>query len=194
MSTDAVVFLDAETTRLDRRRRPWEIAMIRREHGGRDEEITVFVDIDDLELADADPESLRIGGFGTRHPSFGRPLAAGERLCSAAAAARLVQQWTAGAQVFGVVPSFDTFCLDELLHRHDLEPRWHFQAWDMAVFAAGFLAGLRRAAGTTSEAVSKQCGVEPPQGIERHTAMGDARWVQRWYDRIVPDPAASLAA
>jgi hypothetical protein len=41
MSTDAVVFLDAETTRLDRRRRPWEIAMIRRERGSRDQEITL---------------------------------------------------------------------------------------------------------------------------------------------------------
>lgn len=30
MGTQAVVFLDAETTRLDRRRQPWEIAMIRR--------------------------------------------------------------------------------------------------------------------------------------------------------------------
>jgi hypothetical protein len=193
MPADVVVFLDAETTRLDRRRRPWEIAMIRRD--SLDERaMTIYVDVDDLHLEEADPESLRIGAFMSRHPSFGRELEPGEQLCSAAAAAQLVQTWTAGAQVFGVVPSFDTFCLAELLHRHGLEPRWHFQPWDMAVYAAGYLAGRRQCAGASSEAVSLQCGVAPPAGEERHTAMGDARWVQRWYDGIVPGPELRAVA
>ena len=35
-----------------------------------------------------------------------------------------------------------------------------------------------------SDDLSRACGVEPPAPEERHTALGDARWVKRWYDRI----------
>lgn len=33
-----------------------------------------------------------------------------------------------------------------------------------------------------SDDLARACGVEPPSEADRHTAMGDARWVQRWYD------------
>lgn len=36
-----------------------------------------------------------------------------------------------------------------------------------------------------SDDLSRACGVEPPAEDERHTALGDARWVKRWYDHIV---------
>lgn len=36
-----------------------------------------------------------------------------------------------------------------------------------------------------SDDLSRACGVEPPSEEERHTALGDARWVQRWYDHIL---------
>lgn len=35
-----------------------------------------------------------------------------------------------------------------------------------------------------SDNVSRVCGVEPPSEQERHTAMGDALWAMRLYDRI----------
>lgn len=35
-----------------------------------------------------------------------------------------------------------------------------------------------------SDDLSRACGVEPPTPEERHTALGDARWVKRWYDHI----------
>ncbi|MGV7388962.1 hypothetical protein PJJ88_30285, partial [Mycobacterium kansasii] len=75
------------------------------------------------------------------HPHFGAPLGTNELLCSGAQAAALVRQWTAAATVFGVVPSFDTECLSELLNRHGLSTSWHYQPWDIAVFASGYLAG-----------------------------------------------------
>jgi hypothetical protein len=35
-----------------------------------------------------------------------------------------------------------------------------------------------------SDDLSRACGVEPPSDEERHTAMGDAKWAMRLYDRI----------
>lgn len=40
-----------------------------------------------------------------------------------------------------------------------------------------------------SDDLSRACGVEPPTEEERHTALGDARWVQRWYDHIIGSAA-----
>lgn len=36
----------------------------------------------------------------------------------------------------------------------------------------------------SSDELSRACGVEPPPPADRHTALGDARWVMRWYDTI----------
>lgn len=180
-----VVFVDTETTGRHRARRPWEIAIIRRDHTG-ERQTTVFVDVADLDLANAEPEALDISGFHHRHPQRGAILGVDEQLCEAATAAAIVAQWTSKARVYGVVPSFDTECLSALLHRHGLTPTWHFQPWDISVFANGFLAGRGLPAQYSSETTSRACGVEPPADLERHTAMGDARWVARWYDAIVP--------
>lgn len=35
-----------------------------------------------------------------------------------------------------------------------------------------------------SDELSRACGVEPPVETERHTALGDARWVMRWFDAL----------
>lgn len=35
-----------------------------------------------------------------------------------------------------------------------------------------------------SDELSLACGVNPPSEADRHTAMGDARWAKRWYDKI----------
>lgn len=76
---DTVVFLDTETTSTGRDRRPWEIAMIRRDDTG-EKALTIFVDVADLDLDNADPDALRIGGFHSRHPQFGAPLSQGQLL------------------------------------------------------------------------------------------------------------------
>lgn len=188
-----LVFLDTETTGCHRERRPWEIAMIRRDAAVQ-REITVYVDIADLDLDHACPDALAISRFHQRHPHFGAPLGTNELLCSGAQAAALVRQWTAAATVFGVVPSFDTECLSELLNRHGLSTSWHYQPWDIAVFASGYLAGRGQILETNSEKTSHACGVHPPTAAERHTAMGDARWVARWHDAIVPQVIPALRA
>ncbi|MEN4464278.1 hypothetical protein LT337_33125 (plasmid) [Mycolicibacterium fortuitum] len=188
-----VAFLDTETTGRDRFRRPWEIAIIRRDHTD-ERAVTIFVALADLDLDHADPEALDVSKFYDRHPQFDGKLSTDSLLCSGAEAAAMVHAWTHRARVYGVVPSFDTECLDQLLHRHHLEASWHFQPWDMAVYASGYLAGRGLPPQYSSETTSRACGVEPPQGKDRHTAMGDALWVKRWYDKIVTPQPISVAA
>ncbi len=181
---DAVVFLDTETTGKGPRRRAWEIAMIRRDATG-DREITLYVDVADLDLPHADPKALAIGRFDQRHPQRDGVLTTPNAyLLPASTAAAVVQRWTAGARVFGVVPSFDTGCLEALLERHDRAPRWHYQPWDIAVLATGYLIARQIPVQRSAEATSRACGVATPGPHERHTALGDARWVRRLHDRI----------
>lgn len=185
MPVRPVVFLDTETTRKDRRRRAWEIAIIRRDHRG-DREITIFIEIADLDLHHAEPTSLAIGRFDERHPQRGGALGENAQLLSGEAAAAVVQEWTANAQIFGVVPSFDTECLQGLLERHKRDPLWHFQPWDVAVLATGYLRGQKMPAQRSAEATSRACGVAVPDPAERHTALGDARWARRLHDCVMP--------
>lgn len=190
---DPVVFLDTETTGRDRLRRAWEIAMIRRDDLG-EREVTIFVDIADLALYQADPKALAIGRFDDRHPQRRGKLGRDQHLMTGADAAGVVQEWTAGARVFGVVPSFDTGCLDSLMERHGRSPKWHFQPWDIAVLATGYLIGRQQPVERSAEETSRACGVNVPSSDERHTALGDARWVRRLYDRIFAAAGTSAAA
>ncbi|WP_100513971.1 hypothetical protein [Mycobacteroides abscessus] len=189
-----ICFLDCETTGVHRDRRAWEIAIIRRDHHGPDQELVLYVDLVDLDLANAQPHALTIGRFYERHPGLGHPLPAGARLCSEADAARLVQMWTLGSTIVGVVPSFDTECLAAALDRHRLEPGWHYSPECMISQGKGYLKALGRRPGCTSDAIAAECGVEPPAESERHTALGDTRWTRRWYDRLSVQQASAEVA
>lgn len=189
----AVVFLDTETTGTHRGYRPWEVAMIRRETSGAEASITIFIETEDLDLANADPIGLEIGGFSYRHPSNGGRLDAGQRLCSGDDAAALVQQWTDSALVFGVNASYDTTGLDGLLARAGRTPNWYYVPQDIVAIAYGFLLKDDPSPPRSSEPLSLACGVEIPGPDERHTAMGDARWVQRWYDSLHVRDCAELS-
>jgi len=180
----AVVFLDTETTGTHRGYRPWEVAIIRRESSGAESSITIFIDVDDLDLPNADPQGLQIGGFGHRHPQNGGALQAGQVLCRGDEAAALVRQWTDSALVFGVNPSFDTICLDALLDRAGLSATWYYVPQDIAAIAYGFVLKDMLSPPRSTEPLSQACGVEVPGPADRHTAMGDALWVQRWYDSL----------
>lgn len=113
-------------------------------------------------------------------------------------AAVLVERWTRGAHIVGSVPNFDTETLAAMLRRHGLCPAWHYHLIDVENLAVGFLRADARAPGVIvpefvteamtlpwkSDDLSRACGVEPPTAEERHTALGDARWAMRMYDRI----------
>lgn len=229
-SDTPIVFLDTETTELNPRlRRPWDIAMIRRPAlvGASSDRLTILVE--DVDLADANKDSLDIGRFYERHPSYngrnvidepwagappgcfglpGIPLGPNEMLMSEREAAIVVERWTRGTQIIGLVPDFDSNTLDPALRRHGLLPGWHYQVLDVESEAAGWLKGRLyagdpellaraeeiRAALTLprkSEAVSLLCGVALPSEAARHTAMGDTLWVERWWDALGTVPPAA---
>lgn len=205
--TNALVFLDTETTGLHHDRRPWEVALIRREPNGYTTELRLFVA--DVDLSSAELIGLNIGHFYDNHPDYRtggvlaltngdqeRELSPGTWLATEAKAAMLLERMTRNATIVGNNPGFDVEVLAAMLRRHKLCPAWHYHPIDVVSRAQGFLS-VMRALGSLiaphpedlmpplkSDKLSKLCGVEPPEGEERHTAIGDARWVERWYDRL----------
>jgi hypothetical protein len=196
-----IVFMDTECDGLRPDRKVWEVAIVRREPDGRETEWQAFVDID---LSTAEPFGLKVGRFYERHPA-GRELSGldqprderGPGWIGTAHAARRVARLTHGAHVVGAVPSFDTNVLDGLLRGHGLIPAWHYHLIDVEVLAVGYLAGRGKTVvnkdGNTrlrtppysSDELTEALGVESAADDERHTAMGDVRWVMRMYDAIM---------
>jgi hypothetical protein len=192
-------FLDIESDGVHPGRKPWDVAIIRREPDGTETEWQAFVDID---LNAADPFGLRVGRFYDRHP-LGRYLSSppGSDMPNPSAiefrrsggvisgyeAARLVARYTHGAHIVGAVPNFDTETLDPLLREHGLAPAWHYHLIDIEALAVGFLAGRGEpvAPPWKSDDLSLALGVKPTPEDERHTALGDARWAMRVYDAVM---------
>ncbi|MGN8245258.1 hypothetical protein ACTHAM_002377 [Cellulomonas soli] len=207
-----LVFVDTETTGLHPGRKAWEIALIRVDEDGNGRGRSCF--IGDVDLSGADPKGLQVGGFYDRHPLYnglhrsptGRERSwyspepwgghADYRVLSEAQAAVWVEQWTRGAHLVGAMPWFDAEVLDSLLRRARRVPAWHYHLIDVEALALGslaaFLAPLDRGPEALADAVpwssdelSRAIGVEPPAGEHRHTAMGDARWAQQIYQRVM---------
>lgn len=202
-TTDAsLAFVDCETTGVHPGRLPWEIAIIRREPDGTEE--TCHLQIADVDLSNADPFGLKIGGFYQRHGLVGgNPGGAAVEV--EREAALLVERYTRGAHLVGAVPNFDAETFDAMLRRHRLVPAWHYHLIDVEALAVGYVHGvLKRAIDDAemrdeqppafkgqsvslpwkSDDLSRACGVEPPSEEDWHTALGDARWAKRWYDAI----------
>lgn len=186
-----LVFLDTETTSLQPDRRVWEAAFIRRDHTGTD---AILLQVVDIDLTDADPNALRIGGFYDRHVDYAPASSTSPQQhplrLTEADAARFVESITRGATLVGVGPAFDAECLATMLRRHRRTPSWHYSLVDVKAMAAGWLAASHD--GTvdlghpwSSDGLSQLCVVTPPTEVDRHTAMGDARWAMRLYDRLV---------
>lgn len=213
-----IVFLDTETDGVHPGRQVWEVAMIRRdEHGER--ETQFFVDIDlasadpfGLKIGgfyDRHPLGRQLSAAYMNDHATSRAWdemdyrRRGESVTHNIAAMR-VARWTHGAHIVGAVPNFDTEVLGQLLRDQELTPSWHYHLIDVESLAVGFLHGAGRPAKSAmparvaetlalpwkSDDLSRTCGVEPPTAEERHTALGDARWVSRLYDAIMSGGAA----
>ena len=207
----SVVYVDTETTGLKRPwtaggRRIWEVALIDGEH-----EHQFFVD---TEMGDADPFALSIGGYFKRHP-HGVRLATGSSggyaneltrgsdcvprigsLVSERQAALFISAVTHGKHLMGAVGSFDEEGFAHLLWEQGVPPAWHYHVIDIEAMAVGYLGAtvgpgdpgdVRRMLNPPwrSDDLAKLCGVEPPSDADRHTALGDARWVKRWHEALI---------
>lgn len=187
--TRPIVFIDTETTSLRPDRRVWEVAYIVRD-GGPEGDREFSAQVWDIDLTEADPASLAIGGFYERHDRLRVPTGDNPVPEWPGATEQQVAGWverdTRGATIVANNPAFDAECLASMLRRNGYPPSWHYQLRNVVDVAIGWLIGNGAPLDTQpvkSDELSRLCGVEPPTK-DRHTAMGDARWVRDWWDAI----------
>lgn len=182
-----LVFIDTETTSLRPDRRAWEIGLIERTPDG-DAEHRWFVDADQLDLGNADPFALKIGGFYERHPEYNGTVSA--VLADEDYVLHRVERLTRGAHMVGAVPNFDAEVLGTRMRAHGIAPSWHYHLIDVEALAVGFLSAGDDLAENplllpwSSDELTSRLGLSPVPAEERHTALGDARWARAIYDRV----------
>ena len=199
-----ICFIDTETTSLRHDRRAWEIGLIIREPT-REHEERWFIDIDDLDLGNADIMSLNVGRFHHRHPHMN----GGEsrEVDREKAILLRIEELTRGAHLVGAVVSFDADVLGQRMRAHGICPSWHYHLIDVEALAVGYLSATaavceRRDAGEMpgpergaelrqltaapwkSDDLSAALGVTVSDK-DRHTALGDARWARAIYDAVI---------
>ena len=205
--------VDTETTSLRPDRRAWDIALIRRDDEG-ERRVQFFIELDALDLPNADPFSLNVGRFWERHPQAVKLRAGTSIFCEdnelwsawandkivdvpagsvvdAVTAAHIVAAVTHGATLVGAVPNFDAEVLSALLRDNSLTPTWHYHLVDVEALAVGWVCAWDRTDGRPgitppwrSDDLSTALGVPPPDEATRHTALGDAAWALAIYDHI----------
>lgn len=181
-----LVFCDTETTSLRHDRRAWEIALIVRRPGEDDEELTWFVESGDLDLGNADIQSLKIGKFYERHPEHRESGRTWESEAEDAVLAE-VEELTRDAILVGAVPNFDTEVLANRMRAHGICPSWHYHLVDVETFAAG---ALRLPPKWSFDAVLAAYGLTYDEA-DRHTALGDTRMVRDLYDAVMSGKAVT---
>lgn len=191
--TDAptLAFLDCETTSLRHDRRAWEVALIvRKPEGKRDREYRWYVQANDLDLGNADLQSLKFGGFYDRHPDVGgTPTLAGspfgKYLEQEKEVLTAMESMTRSAILLGSNPSFDAELLATRMRAHGICPSWHYHLEDVPTMAKGWLYGTGRPLPETwkSDQISLACGVDPAR-YDRHSALGDCRWIRDLHDVV----------
>lgn len=189
-----VVFIDCETTSLRSDRRAWEIALIRRTGvpGAEDTVHHWMIDVSGLDLGNADPQSLAIGGFYQRHPQVaGNPIGPVPQLERDVLYA--LEQETRGAVLFGSNSGFDAQTLDPRMRAHGILPSWHYHPQDLPSMARGWLQArgiplpTKPDGKVTTDDLARACGVNV-DWYERHTALGDATMFRDWCDVMAADP------
>ncbi len=190
-----IVFLDTETTGLEHDDELWEIAAIRRDPDGTETELHLFVK-HDVRMVLRLPHQFRID-WATRYDADAAVsrTQAGERLIA------LIDDWEPEDEflivppvVVASNPGFDLRMIAPLFVEAgcELSDLMHYRPVDVGALAYGYLAArpgddahdiLERGLPWSSDEVSRALGIDPGD-FDRHTAMGDVRWVKAIYDRV----------
>jgi hypothetical protein len=196
-------FIDTETTSLRPDRRAWDIAVIVREDGKPDVEHQWFVSHGDLDLGNADGMALKIGKFYDRHPQANYRDDAWHEVMDEDEVLQHVEAITRSAHLVGAVPNFDAEVLAARMRAHGLCPAWNYHLIDVEALIVGYVAHkaktLREKFPDTnfetwpplpwkSDALAEAVGVKVREE-DRHTALGDARWVRDIYDAVIDGTA-----
>lgn len=193
--TAHLAFIDTETTSLRHDRRAWEIGLILRASDGHESEHRWFIRRADLDLGNADVQSLKVGRFYERHPRTWDdkcPIAGGSPDFAYTEASVLdrVEHLTRGAHLVGAVVSFDADVLGQRMRANGICPSWHYHLIDVEALAVGYLSGKWTRGHEAlrppwkSDTLSAELGITVSEE-DRHTALGDARWAMRIYDHIM---------
>lgn len=179
-----LAFIDTETFGLNPDLHPiWEIGLVL---GDQAYEFQIYHP--PAVLAAADEVALQINGF--RHRSWqlnaNTPSTADAAETIGALAALLE-----GTTLVGMVPSFDEERLRRMYVEHFGWPEdnrfpWHYHLIDVETLAVGHLSahGVHIPMPCSSDDLSAALGVTIDE-TDRHTALGDALWAKRVYDRIM---------
>lgn len=207
-----IVFMDTETLGLDINAPIWEFAAVRRITAGPEvEAMAVEGMVPSIEKSlhlfinngaqverkwlDELPDEFA-NDFRTRFAqNYGRSLAP-------EIAAREIAEFLAGRpHVIGAVPNFDTERIaHQLLRPNRIREPWHYHLIDIENVVVGYLVGVGKQAANAgqigkldmgrveppwkSDELSRAVGVDPER-FERHTAMGDVRWVMAQWDAVM---------
>lgn len=183
--TGEVCFIDTETLGLDADVHPiWEVALI--DPDGQERTWQVRVTPRDIDLAH--PIALEIGRFAERYDETDAvdPML----FCIE------FEDLTRGCHLAGAVVSFDEERLRRMFWREGIKVGWHYHLIDVEALAVGWLRGYTDGQEERDEPyplpwksdnLSREIGVEPPSEEERHTALGDARWAKRIYEKVMSD-------
>lgn len=188
-----IVFMDTETLGTHIDAPIWEFAAIRRNYynGGvvKEHELHMFIHhYADPWLTgdDALPEQFQ----ADYRQRFDAGTAYGK-----SGAAEVIAGFLAGRpHIVGAVPNFDTERISHQLLRPEHIPNpWHYHLVDVENLAVGWLAarGELMDPPWKSDALSLAIGINPA-AFDRHTAMGDVRWVRAQYDAILGEDALHL--
>ncbi|OMB79236.1 3'-5' exonuclease family protein [Mycolicibacterium conceptionense] len=199
-----LVFLDTETLGIAIDAPIWEFAAIRRRPAA-EVEPSMFTDVpadawieEELHLfIQHDPDGWI---DDPKFPDeFKRDYAARfnpDKARSKQSAARSIASFLGGRpHIVGAVPNFDTVRIShQLFSRCGIVDPWHYHLKDVENVAEGYLQGRARMGDVeaaaflargewTSDELSAAVGVDPA-GFNRHTAMGDVKWVRAQWDAV----------
>lgn len=201
-----IAFADCETTHLDAELGDaWEVAVILRDFEDNEPTDTEYMWQIRPNLATADPESLKIGGYRERFavPPHAEAAWTGYEdgpvlpMTRSEVVGALLDVLR-GAVLVGSNPGFDDRFLRKLLGPGSAQ--WHYRPVDIATLAAGRKLGMVEMATSfggkrypsdavpfpfSSRDLSRWTGVEPPGNGVAHTALGDARWARDVFDAVV---------
>lgn len=184
-----IAFIDTETLGLDPDRHAiWEVGMVLYDTDQRCImlELEEQIWLTEEEIAAGDPVGMEIGGFNTRYdPDLALPR---DDVMS-----EVIGLTAGGVHLAGAVPSFDEERLRRLALSLDLEPGWHYHLIDVENIAIGYLLAARKSWTTyedwtwplpwKSDPLLERLGVSISEE-DRHTALGDARWAMRVYEKL----------
>lgn len=144
-----------------------------------------------VDMSLADPFALKVGNFYERSQQYRARrsfIGDSERYAlDTIDAAIEIEEFTHGATLLGLNIAFDFERLGRLMRNNGVCPSFHYHPVDISASAAAFLAASRGTALHTSHTnigLSEALNVPVPEGMEKHSALGDARWAMAIWDAM----------